>query len=138
MPVGLKRGRKPGPVWMFFTMEDDKLHARCNACGTRRCKNVVTLENHLEVCDQLSDNDRDKWEGILEQRKQSGRSSKRRRLSSHRRYPDDSGASANRCMPSRNVSSSRLFFSLFSYLLCISAQSQTSQRKRQPKPSLNR
>jgi len=68
---GQKRGRKPGPVWQFFTLEDDKLHAKCNSCGIRRCKNGVTLENHMDVCEELSDHDKLRWQQIMEEREQN-------------------------------------------------------------------
>lgn len=73
-----KRGRKPGPVWEFFELTEDKLHATCNACGSQRCKNVITLENHMDQCDDLTDNDREKWQDILGERLK-GRPGKRRR-----------------------------------------------------------
>ena len=70
--MSAKRGRKPSAVWQFFTMDDDKKHATCNACSTLRCKNVVTLENHMGVCDKLPDDDKAKWQAIIDQRAREG------------------------------------------------------------------
>ena len=66
--MSLKRGRKPKPVWQFYSQDAEKKHAICNACGIQRCKNIITLENHLTVCAKLSAEDMSKWRAIKLQR----------------------------------------------------------------------
>jgi len=75
-----KRGRKPGPVWNFFKLDDEKKHAICNACGTQRCKNVVTLENHLAACSKMTDEASAEWQAVLDDRKKAP-ATKRRKTS---------------------------------------------------------
>jgi len=67
-------------VWNFFELDDEKKHAICNACGTKRCKNVVTLENHLAACMQMTDEATAEWQAVLDERKKA-RPSKRRKTS---------------------------------------------------------
>ena len=71
--MAAKRGRKPSEVWQWFTMSDDKKHAACNACEISRCKNVVTLENHMMVCEKLTDDDKAKWDAIVKRREDAPR-----------------------------------------------------------------
>ena len=68
--MSAKRGRKPSAVWQFFTLDDNKKHATCKACGIQRCKNVVTLENHVMNCEGLSDEAKQIWLGEPRAKKQ--------------------------------------------------------------------
>jgi len=67
-----KRGRKPSEVWQLFTLDEEKKHATCNACGLVRCKNVVTLEAHLAQCAQLPRATREVWAAAVQERKDLG------------------------------------------------------------------
>jgi len=81
-----KRGRKPSEAWNFFTLNEDKKHATCTACGLIRCKNVMTLESHLSKCEQLDEATRDAWKAAVQERKDLKASApKRRRHTSSQR-----------------------------------------------------
>ena len=95
-----KRGRKPGPVWQFFKLDEEKKHAICNACGTKRCKNIVTLENHLAACSKMTEESSAAWQAILDERKQAPAAKKRRKTSVCPREP----CSRSRSVTQRNMS----------------------------------
>jgi len=78
-----KRGRKPGPIWQFFTLDAAKKHATCNACGTQRCKNLTTLENHLAACSKMTDEAQASWQAVLDDRKQAPPAKKSRKTSAY-------------------------------------------------------